>query len=122
MKYLFVVFVLALTTQSYNQAARNSSRCHGLKPLSALLVYSRWAAGGLLGDRLCAIRPYSPTVPKAEQIFVAYLPEALKEGFRLAREGGAVQRPVTGITGRLAGQVPLAIARPPSKTSQLWAP
>ena len=33
-----------------------------------------------------------------------------------------LQRPVTGVTGRLAGQVPLAMARPPSKTSQLWAP
>ena len=40
---------------------------------------------GLFGARLCAIRPYSPTVPKAVQVFVAWLREALKDGFRLER-------------------------------------
>jgi hypothetical protein len=29
--------------------------------------------------------PYSPTVPKAVQVFVAWLREALKEGFPLPR-------------------------------------
>ena len=44
---------------------------------------ARLAAGGLFGDRLCAIRPYSPTVPKAVQVFVAWLRDALKDGFGL---------------------------------------
>ncbi len=47
-------------------------------------VLPEWRPVGLFGDRLCAIRPYSPTVPKAVQVFVAWLREALKEGFRLA--------------------------------------
>ena len=42
-----------------------------------------WRPVGLFGDSLCAIRPYSPTVPKAVQVFVAWLREALKEGFPL---------------------------------------
>ena len=44
-----------------------------------------WRPVGLFGDSLCAIRPYSPTVPKAVQVFVAWLREALKEGFPLPR-------------------------------------
>ena len=48
-------------------------------------VLPDWRPVGLFGDRLCAIRPYSPTVPKAVQVFVAWLREALKEGFPLPR-------------------------------------
>ena len=46
-------------------------------------VLPDWRPVGLFGDSLCAIRPYSPTVPKAVQVFVAWLREALKEGFPL---------------------------------------
>lgn len=46
-------------------------------------VLPEWQPVGLFGDRLCAIRPYSPTVPKAVQVFVAFLREALKDGFPL---------------------------------------
>ena len=49
-----------------------------------LAVLSDWRPVGLFGDCLCAIRPYSPTVPKAVQVFVAWLREALKDGFPLA--------------------------------------
>ncbi|WP_298603491.1 substrate binding domain-containing protein, partial [Zoogloea sp.] len=48
-------------------------------------VLPDWRPVGLFGDCLCAIRPYSPTVPKAVQVFVAWLREALKDGFPLAR-------------------------------------
>ncbi|MEN9426038.1 MAG: hypothetical protein RLZZ220_387 [Pseudomonadota bacterium] len=48
-------------------------------------VLPDWRPVGLFGDSLCAIRPYSPTVPKAVQVFVAWLREALKEGFPLPR-------------------------------------
>ena len=48
-------------------------------------VLPDWRPVGLFGDCLCAIRPYSPTVPKAVQVFVAWLREALKEGFPLPR-------------------------------------
>ena len=48
-------------------------------------VLPDWRPVGLFGDSLCAIRPYSPTVPKAVQVFVAWLREALKNGFPLAR-------------------------------------
>ena len=48
-------------------------------------VLPDWRPIGLFGDCLCAIRPYSPTVPKAVQVFVAWLREALKNGFPLAR-------------------------------------
>ena len=47
-------------------------------------VLPDWRPVGLFGDRLCAIRPYSPTVPKAVQVFVAWLRDALKDGFGLA--------------------------------------
>ena len=47
-------------------------------------VLPDWRPVGLFGDCLCAIRPYSPTVPKAVQVFVAWLREALKDGFPLA--------------------------------------
>ena len=46
-------------------------------------VLPDWRPVGLFGDRLCAIRPYSPTVPKAVQVFVAWLRDALKDGFGL---------------------------------------
>ena len=46
---------------------------------------SSGCVAGLFGDRLCAIRPYSLTVPRAVQLFVAWLREALKDGFRLER-------------------------------------
>ena len=48
-------------------------------------VLPDWRPVGLFGDSLCAIRPYSPTVPKAVQVFVAWLRDALKEGFPLPR-------------------------------------
>jgi DNA-binding transcriptional LysR family regulator len=44
-------------------------------------VLPGWLAVGAFGDRLYAIRPYSPYVPRAVQVFVAYLREALSAGF-----------------------------------------
>ena len=44
-------------------------------------LLSDWRAVSAYGDRLCAIRPYSAHVPKAVQVFVGYLREALKDGF-----------------------------------------
>ncbi|WP_374266786.1 LysR family transcriptional regulator [Zoogloea sp.] len=40
-------------------------------------VLPDWRAVTIYGDRLCAIRPYSAHVPKAVQVFVAYLRERL---------------------------------------------
>ena len=54
-------------------------------PIWLVPVLTDWRPVGLFGDCLCAIRPYSPTVPKAVQVFVAWLREALKDGFPLAR-------------------------------------
>ncbi len=44
-------------------------------------VLPEWRPVGAFGEQLYAIRPYSPYVPRAVQAFVAYLREALKEGF-----------------------------------------
>jgi DNA-binding transcriptional LysR family regulator len=40
-----------------------------------------WLPVSAYGNRLCAVRPYSAHVPKAVHVFVAYLREALKDGF-----------------------------------------
>lgn len=44
-------------------------------------VLPRWRPVGAFGERLYAIRPYSPVVPRAVQALVAYLREALAGGF-----------------------------------------
>ena len=42
-----------------------------------------WLPVSAYGNRLYAVRPYSAHVPKAVHVFVAYLREALKDGFRV---------------------------------------
>lgn len=44
-------------------------------------VLLRWKPVGAFGDRIYAIRPYSPVVPRAVQALVAHLRDALKPGF-----------------------------------------
>jgi DNA-binding transcriptional LysR family regulator len=44
-------------------------------------VLPAWRPSGAFGPRLYAIRPYSPYVPRAVQVFVEYLRHALKGGF-----------------------------------------
>ena len=45
------------------------------------VVLPAWVPVGSFGEHLYAIRPYSPYVPRAVQALVAYLREALREGF-----------------------------------------
>ncbi|MCX7660641.1 MAG: LysR family transcriptional regulator [Caldimonas manganoxidans] len=44
-------------------------------------VLPRWRPVGAFGERIYAIRPYSPVVPRAVQALVAYLRETLAAGF-----------------------------------------
>jgi DNA-binding transcriptional LysR family regulator len=44
-------------------------------------VLPDWVPVGSFGEHLYAIRPYSPYVPRAVQVLVAYLREALRGGF-----------------------------------------
>jgi DNA-binding transcriptional LysR family regulator len=45
------------------------------------VVLPQWRPVGAFGAQLYAIRPYSPVVPRAVQLFVAYWRQALAEGF-----------------------------------------
>jgi len=47
------------------------------------LVLPQWRPVGAFGERLYAIRPYSPVVPRAVQAFIAYWRSALEGGFRV---------------------------------------
>jgi DNA-binding transcriptional LysR family regulator len=47
------------------------------------LVLPQWRPVGSFGERLYAIRPYSPVVPRAVQAFVAYWRAALADGFAI---------------------------------------
>jgi len=44
-------------------------------------VLPQWQPVGAFGDRLYAIRPYATHVPRAVAAFVAWLREALADGF-----------------------------------------
>jgi DNA-binding transcriptional LysR family regulator len=53
----------------------------GLQSGKLVPVLPDWRPVGSFAEQLYAIRPYSPYVPRAVQAFVAYLREALKDGF-----------------------------------------
>lgn len=44
-------------------------------------VLENWESVGAFGEKLYAIRPYSPYLPRAVRVFVDYLRDSLKEGF-----------------------------------------
>ena len=46
-------------------------------------VLPDWQAVGTFSDHIYAIRPYASHVPRAVSVFVAWLREALAEGFAL---------------------------------------
>ena len=46
-------------------------------------VLADWASVGTFSDHLYAIRPYASHVPRAVSVFVAWLREALAQGFPL---------------------------------------
>ncbi|MGH6626837.1 MAG: LysR family transcriptional regulator [Burkholderiaceae bacterium] len=52
-----------------------------LKPRSLVPVLPQWRPRGFFGERLYAIRPWTPQVPRAVQCFVDHLREALAAGF-----------------------------------------
>ncbi len=56
----------------------------GLQSGKLVQVLPEWQPVGAFGEQLWAVRPYSPHVPRAVQVFVGYLREALKNGFPLA--------------------------------------
>jgi len=56
----------------------NEGSLAGLVPL-----LPDWLPVSAYGNRLYAVRPYSAHVPKAVHVFVAYLREVLKDGFRV---------------------------------------
>lgn len=45
-------------------------------------VLPNWRSAGAFGNHLFAIRPYSPYVPLSVRVFVEYLRQQLKDGFR----------------------------------------
>jgi DNA-binding transcriptional LysR family regulator len=47
-------------------------------------VLPQWQPRGFFGERLYAIRPWAPQVPRAVQCFVDYLRQSLARGFLLA--------------------------------------
>jgi len=53
----------------------------GLASGKLVTVLPAWRPVGTFGDKLYAIRPYSPYVPRAVQAIVEYLRSALKGGF-----------------------------------------
>lgn len=48
------------------------------------LVLPDWRPVGAFGEKLLAMRPYSPYVPRAVRVYVEYLRETLKGGFVIA--------------------------------------
>jgi len=56
----------------------------GLASGKLVAVLPAWRPVGAFGDKLYAIRPYSPYVPRAVQAVVEYLRSTLKGGFSLA--------------------------------------
>jgi DNA-binding transcriptional LysR family regulator len=52
-----------------------------LGPDQLVTVLPGWRPQGFFGDRLYAIRPWSPQVPRAVQCFVDHLRTALAPGF-----------------------------------------
>ena len=55
-----------------------------LGPRQLVRVLPQWQPRGFFGERLYAIRPWSPQVPRAVQCFVDHLRQALAQGFSLA--------------------------------------
>ena len=64
---------IALLPDFSAQAALEAGRLQRVLP--------DWVPVGSFGEHLYAIRPYSPYVPRAVQALVAYLREALRDGF-----------------------------------------
>jgi DNA-binding transcriptional LysR family regulator len=64
---------IALLPDFSAQAALQAGRLQRVLP--------DWVPVGSFGEHLYAIRPYSPYVPRAVQALVAYLREALRDGF-----------------------------------------
>lgn len=52
-----------------------------LGPRQLVQVLPQWQPRGFFGDRLYAIRPWAPQVPRAVQIFVDHLRQTLARGF-----------------------------------------
>jgi DNA-binding transcriptional LysR family regulator len=56
-------------------------------------VMADWRPVGFFGDAVYAIRPWSPTTPKAVQLLVAHLREAFAAGFEAVVEPSAATAP-----------------------------
>jgi DNA-binding transcriptional LysR family regulator len=52
-----------------------------LRPRQLVRLLPQWQSRGFFGDRLYAIRPWAPQVPRAVQCFVDHLRESLAAGF-----------------------------------------
>jgi len=52
-----------------------------LRPRQLVRVLPQWQSHGFFGERLYAIRPWAPQVPRAVQCFVDYLRQSLAAGF-----------------------------------------
>ncbi|AKJ32168.1 LysR family transcriptional regulator [Caldimonas brevitalea] len=59
------------------------SAAHGLRDGSLTALLPDWRPVGFFGERLFAIRPWSPQVPRAVQCLVSHLREVLGGGFPL---------------------------------------
>jgi DNA-binding transcriptional LysR family regulator len=58
-----------------------------LDPRRLVQVLPRWRPQGFFGDRLYAIRPWAPQVPRAVQCLVDHLRECFRSGFELPVAG-----------------------------------
>ena len=58
-----------------------------LEPGRMVLVLPRWRPQGFFGDRLYAIRPWAPQVPRAVQCLVDHLRECFRSGFESPAAG-----------------------------------
>lgn len=58
----------------------------GAKRQSLVRVLPDWQVQGFFGDRIYALRPWSPQVPKAVQCFVEHLRQSFAQGFSTALE------------------------------------
>lgn len=52
-----------------------------LHPQRLVVVLPKWRPQGFFGDRIYAIRPWAPQVPRAVQCFVDHLRESFAQGF-----------------------------------------
>ena len=65
-------------------ASSSTSSPGNRESLRLTMLLPGWRPHGYFGERIFAIRPWAPRVPRAVQCFVEHLREALAGGFGVA--------------------------------------